>query len=353
MRHVFGAAALVLIANAIGAVDVSGNAAEELAAEKGPLLLRAVHAEFAAPPSDWQNRTGAAGLNAEKENESPPTWFIEYQMQGGKHVIAGFAADNEDAIDWGLKVIEWGFARMQPDGSFDHTDNYHSASFFIESAAHALLLLEVSPLRERYAERIGNIKAHLQKSAHWMIRPDIHEWNWPEPGAQVDNTRERKYTHRYYLVASALGLTGVLCNDDELKERSRYYVIEGIARQQPNGVNPERDGHDTSYQAVGLMYACRYYRLVADRQTQERVRAMLEKGIGWLLSRVQPDGSINMEGNVRTGPGKELGRRGKPKTQDYRATVRVMAEWSALSGDSAVREAAEKVAAFTALQPTP
>jgi hypothetical protein len=350
MRCKLGTASLILVCTTLRSVGALGTAAEELTAKRDPLLLRAVHTEFATPPSDWKSRSGAAGLNAEKEHETPPTWFIEYQMQGGKFVIAGLAADNKEAIDWGLKVIEWGFARMQPDGSFDHPDNYHSASFFIESTAHALLLLEASPLRDRYAERVAKIKPQLHKAAQWKVRPDIHDWNWPEPGTPVDNTRERKYTHRYYLVASAVGLTGVLCQDDDLKEKSRYYIDAGIARQQPDGVNPERDGHDTSYQAVGLMYAGRCYRLVADEQTKKRMRPMLEKGTAWLLGRVQPDGSINLEGNVRTGPGQEPSRRGKPKTHDYPATVQALSEWSALSGDCAARKAAEKVAAFSGQQ---
>lgn len=318
--------------------------ADELAAERDPLLLKSVHRDFAVPPEDWKNRSGAVRLNADHEADPTRPWFIEYQMQGGRYVLAGLATGNADAIDWGLKVIEWGFARMQHDGSFDHPDSYHSASFFIESTAHALLLLEASALRALFDTRMSAIKAQLLNAARWMIRPDIYERNWPAPGAPVDNTHERKYTHRYYLVASALGLAGVLCDDAELKEKSRYYIDAGIARQRPDGVNPERDGHDTSYQAVGLMFACRYYRLVADEPTQQLLRPMLEKSAAWLLGRVEPDGSINLEGNVRTGPGQEPGRSGKPKTHDYPATVRAFLEWSALIGDSGVRRAAESVA---------
>jgi hypothetical protein len=176
-----------------------------------------------------------------------------------------------------------------------------------------------------------------------MIRPDIKDTYWPAHGNQ---TSELPYCHRRYLDACALGEAGVLCGDRELVAESQVLVRNGIAFQRPDGVNPERNGYDTSYHAIGLMYACRYYQIVADAKLRQEMKPMLEKGISWLYHRIQSDGSIDMSGNSRTGPGKELTRSGKPKEQEYPSTVAALLEWGRLSGNKQYQDAAARVALY-------
>lgn len=296
-------------------------------------------------PSKWNESSGALRLNTEWERDHSKPWFIEYQMQGGQFVSAGALTGNRDAVKWGLKIIDWGFSRMNPDGLFDHPDSYHSGAFFIESTAHGLLLLEASPLAVEFRDSIERIKPLLLAAAKRMVRPEVHAYNWPEPIPGTEQ-RERKYAHRRYLNAAAVGETGVLCDDAGLVKKSAWFVEDGIAFQQPDGVNPEKGGHDTSYQAVGLMYACRYYRIVADGRMRERMFPMMRKGFDWLLPRIKPDGSVDMTGNTRTGLAMELSRAGKPKEQDYRATVESLANWGWLTESAAFMAAAERVAGY-------
>jgi hypothetical protein len=113
-------------------------------------------------------------------------------------------------------------------------------------------------------------------------------------------------------------------------------------------VNPERGGHDTSYQALGLLYACRYYQLVADEKMRAELKPTLDKGFAWLVSRIGADGKIDGTGNTRTGPAAELGRNGKPKQLDYRTTGIVLAYWAQLDRNSSLDASARQVFNFAA-----
>ena len=121
-------------------------------------MKETVHAGRKAPPKDWQSQSGALSLNAKWEADKSQPWFIEFQRKGWESVAAGIAFGNPDQVRWGLKSLKWGFARMDADGMFNHHDCYHSASFFVESTAHALLLIEASPLRSEFANEVDALK---------------------------------------------------------------------------------------------------------------------------------------------------------------------------------------------------
>src|ERR1700733_3671769 len=78
-------------------------------------------------------------------------WFIEEQRYGADAVAGGIAKNDTSAIDRGLLILHWGFSQQQPDGAFACPDAFHSTSFFVEAAAHSLLLLNESPFAAQYA----------------------------------------------------------------------------------------------------------------------------------------------------------------------------------------------------------
>jgi len=325
------------------ALGVAGN----LAFETSAFMKETVQAGRKAPPKDWQSQSGAMGLNAKWETDKSSPWFIEHQRIGGDFVAAGIAFGNKDEVRWGLKVLEWGFARMDADGMFNHHDCYHSASFFVESTAHALLLIEASPLRLEFANQVDALKPKLLTAARWMVRPDVDALVWS--GKKPANSKlpigspELVYGHRRYLDAAAIGETGVLCNDKDLIEKSVAIIRNGIAFQRPDGVNPEKGGPDTSYQGVGLYYACRYYQVVAGEILRAEMKPMFDKGFGWLLTRIKPDGTVDDTGNTRTGPGGELGRNGKPKTVDYGFMTVCLAHWAMLTRNAELETTARRL----------
>jgi hypothetical protein len=235
---------------------------------------------------------------------------------------------------------------MEPDGEFKHPDAYHSASFFVEAVVHAILMLESSPWRAEFAADIEGFKPKLLAAARWMIRPDIDALNWPDDNNYPRIFGERRYAHRRFLDAAAIGGVGLIFNDKPLIEKGVWLIRNGIAFQQPDGVNPERGGPDTSYQALGLVYACRYYQTIADDATRAEMIPTLEKGYAWLLGRIQADGDIDATGNTRTGVSGEPSRDGKPKRLDYHTTAVSIACWAQLTRNPELDETARRVFDF-------
>jgi hypothetical protein len=251
-------------------------------------------------------------------------WYIEEQRYGADAVCAGIAQGDSNAVERGLRVLRWGVEQQEVDGSFKCPDAFHSTSFFLEAAAHACLLLNASALAGRYADDVDWMRPRLLKAALWMTQPAV------EKAGRAHNA---PYTHRCYLVAAALGETGELCVNQFLVAKSKDYIREGISRQDPSGFNPEKGGYDSSYHAVGLILAERYYNIVANDATRHELLEVLRKGMMWLQSRVRMDGSIDPTGNTRTGFDQERNRAGEPKTMNYGQTYRAFYLWSLISGD--------------------
>jgi hypothetical protein len=321
---------------------VAGDCAFETSALMRELLPEDRH----TPPANWASHSGAAGINTKWETNNALPWFIESQKEGWDWIASGMAMTNLDSVRWGLKILDWGWARMESDGSFKHPDNYHSASFFIEATAHSILLLENSSWRAEFAPQLDAFKPKLLAAARWMIRPDIDAANWPDDAHYPQIFGDRRYAHRRFLDAAALGEVAVIFHDHPLLEKSVWLIRNGIAFQQPDGVNPERGGHDSSYQALGLLYACRYYQIIADDKMRAEMKPMLDKGFNWLRSRIKPDGQIDGTGNTRTGPAGELGRNGKPKQLDYHGIAVVLAHWAQLTSDADWQTLAQKTSSF-------
>ena len=314
--------------------------------ETGGLMQQIARERWKTLPTGWQSSSGALGQNAAWETNKSLPWYVEHQKDGRDYIAAGLAFGDKDLVRWGLKILEWGWAQMTPDGEFKHPDSYHSASFLVEATANSILLIEASPWRVEFAPRTEAMKPKLLTAARWMIRPDIDALNWPDDFNYPRIFGERRYAHRRFLDAAALGQVAVLCHDRPLLWKTTWLVRNGIALQHPDGVNPERDGHDTSYQAYGLMYACRYYELAADDAMRAELKPTLDKAFAWLLGRIGPDGKIDGTGNTRTGPAAEPGRNGKPKQLDYYNTGISLAHWAQLTRNPALETAALRVFEF-------
>lgn len=263
-------------------------------------------------------------------------WYIEEQRYGAEVVAGGIAVEDTAAIDRGLTILRWGFEQQQADGGFRCPDAFHSTSFFAEAAAHALLLLEASHFAAQYRREIEALKPKLEAAARWMTRPENET-----PGRQ----HNAPYTHRRYLVAAALGESGKLLHDARLVARSADYVRDGLALQSPAGFNPERGGWDSSYHAVGMLFAERYETIVADDTLRPAIDRMLERAARWEASRIGSDGDVSTEGNSRVGgETTEKGRSGKSKTVAFGSIYRALYYWSRISGDAHFERLAEKVA---------
>jgi hypothetical protein len=282
--------------------------------------------------------TGARGVNIAWEGGQSNVWYIEEQRGGEDAIIAGIIKNDLQAIEAGFKMFDWGFARQAADGSFPGTsDAFHSTSFFVQAVARSLLFIQQSPQAQKYSAQINRYKPLVRRAAQWMISPNV----WTNG---VKNNIP--FTHRRFLVAAALGLTGKLTGDQQLVSFSRTFISDGVALQLANGVMPEKGGYDSSYQMVGLMYAERWACHFPNDTVTPKVVAMINKGLAWEKGRILPSGEINAAGNTRTGVVTDVTRTGQIKLIDHRSVIRGFGYWASATVDRNLEAIALKIAGF-------
>lgn len=280
---------------------------------------------------------GANGTNVRWLRNQAKHWYIEDQRTGEELIIGGLIKNDQQAIEAGFKMFDWGFAHQVDDGSFFMTgDRFHSTSFFIKSVARSLLVIQQSPYSEKYADEVAKYKPLVHRAARWMIKPNI----W-----KIGISRNKPYTHRRYLVATALGLTGKLTGDQQLIEYAHKSIKDGLSLQRPDGVNPEKNGHDSSYQMVGVIYAQLWVTYFPQDETTPKVAAMINKSLLWEQTRILPSGEISTEDNTRTA-GQENGRSDKLKSIDRKSALRAFAYWASVTDNQQWQKNAHKIARF-------
>lgn len=274
---------------------------------------------------------GAYGANV---NAPRSAWFIEEQRAGATDVIDGVLRHEPETLAEGLKIFRYGLAREAANGSFPGSATpFHGTAMFLSEAGPALLMLKSSVYARRFKGDLARETHRMQLAAYYMVR------HVGGPGKIDDTTKN----HRYYEAAIALGSVGVLAHDRTLKGWSRLYAWQGIEMERPDGVMPEDGGHDSGYQALGMVSASRYLRLVATGRLYQSLYRALQQGEAWELSRIQPDGSINQTGDTRTTGCKERGPSGQCKTAFYAPAFSALARWSAISGDPRYARVSYKV----------
>jgi hypothetical protein len=251
-------------------------------------------------PVDWEKRSAAVSVNQEWEKDRDKPWYVEMQREGARWVEAGIVHGDQACVNWGLRQLAWGFEQMQSDGSFRCQDPFHSASFLVESTARSLLLLRASSQKNALPAAAQALMPPLLTCARWLSSP-VHEKTLG---------KQRIYTHRRFLLGCALEQTACLHDDESLHRSARGLVADGLSLQRDDGAFPEKGGHDSSYHAVALIYLQRYEMLMQPGPWRESCHAATERGIQWLLSRIDSQGNVSVEGNTRTGAEQEVGRSG-------------------------------------------
>lgn len=289
---------------------------------------------------------GSNGINALWGVHRAASFYIEEQRHGEEAVLAGLAHHRPAIWRAGLREIDWGFAREASDGSFPGTgDPFHSTSFFVEGVAHLMLVL-----RGANADGIAlprGLRAHLdahlaqlRAAARWMARPVV----WTAGLAS-----DAPYAHRRFLVAAAVGLTGVLTGDRTLRARAHQALAEGIADQRRDGVEPELGGSDSSYQARGLVYAEQFLAWLPHDSLAVRLRRTIGLGLAWERARILPSGEVSTAGNTRAN-GVMVDHNG-PKRAVYPMVARALAWWALAGGPSSYLRVAARVQAWARSHP--
>jgi hypothetical protein len=237
---------------------------------------------------------GANGVNAEWEHGQGPGMFIEEQRHGEEAIIAGVVHHSPKMWQLGVREFAWALARQGPGGNFPDTqDPFHSTSFFVEGIAHLTLVLRgaasngVAVPRHLLSE-VNSFLPRLHKAARWMAGAGV----W-----RAGLASDAPYTHRRFLVGSALGLTAVLTGDQLLARRAREALELGLGAQRSDGVFPELGGFDSSYQARGLVYAEHYLAWVPHAPSS--LGPAIARGLAWERTRILPSGQVSIVGNTR------------------------------------------------------
>lgn len=195
------------------------------------------------------------------------------------------------------------------------------------------LLLEKQLHRTDAAQRLQHYRPKLAAAAHCMLRPEVLKRGLKS---------NEPFTHRRWPVAAAWGLAGQVTDDAELPAAAARIAAQGIALQQPDGVNPEKRGFDVSYQAVGLLLAARYSTVCDDAALRGSIATMLSRGLNRELLSIGPEGQIDATGSTRVTS--ETSRSGAGKTVDNKAVLGALLYGARLLKRSEYAHVAERVA---------
>lgn len=281
-----------------------------------------------------QVTVGASGAYGANVRAPRTAWYLEEQRAGGVDIFDGVFRSDPSLIAEGLKILQYGLARQAANGSFPGSAwPFHGTALFLSEAAPALLALRDSPYAGQFGPELAWQIGRMRRAAHSMVRSV----------GGVGKIDDRSKNHRYYEAAIALGAVGVLSGDIQLRRWSATYAWEGIHMERPDGIMPEDGGHDSGYQALGMVNASRYLVLLAHGRLYRALYSALSKGEAWELSRISPDGSVNQSGDTRTVGCKETSPNGSCKTVFYAPIFSALAHWAAITGWGTYERAAYAV----------
>lgn len=163
----------------------------------------------------------AISVNRQWEIGNSSSWFIELQRFGCDDITAAIYANRTNLLFNGETIFNWGFSRQTPDGGFENCSNcdppmqgtddpFHSTSFFVEAVARCLILMRQSPNWKFYQPYLNETVPKLIRAVQWLLEPAVLS-----KGIQYDIP----YTHRRYVLASALGQTAYLTDNPLLQQQ--------------------------------------------------------------------------------------------------------------------------------------
>jgi hypothetical protein len=336
---------LILLFLAAG-IPAKANITSNLAFEESSFMANNYYVPSIILQGRYAPSGAASPVNIAYEQAKFPAdyapWRIEEQRYGRDFVLYGIVHDDSpvnvtgvgtvNPIEFGLQVLQWGLDQQLPNGSFACEDTFHSTSFFVEAVSDACLALQNTQYAAKFVGWTAAAALRIHLSAQWMMTVQASYLPF-----------EEQYGHRYWLDAAAFQLSGILTNDWSLTNNAISYINSGYAARLSSGINPELGGYDSSYQAVGMVYACRLYDFLTNKTYLNKVAAMLNRAEAWEESRVLPDGVVNSQGNSRTGSCQETGPNGNCKDIDYPYVFASFYHWSLIRGMTSCADEAELV----------
>lgn len=235
------------------------------------------------------------------------TWYqAGYQRGGARHFFGGIIAGDRARMAAGWRAIEVTFEHQIEDGGFlslqrpgmkapTFDDRVETAYFFLQALNHALLVLRDSPYEPEYRERVQALRPRIIRATEFVLS------GYDGIVRKVGHT-----ANRLFIAAKAIGMAGVLVNDEGYLAAARRLAALALERRDADGVFIEREGRDSSYNAVSILMGQELALYLPAPELDEAFR----RAMVWQLSRIRSDGEVLVEGNTRTGLGQETGRGG-------------------------------------------
>ncbi len=280
-------------------------------------------------------------------NQREGKWFEAGMQRGGCWMLIGaVVAGDETKADAAWKSIEATFARQVEDGGFltnpkpgvdrpaTQPERVETAFFYLQELAHALLVVRDSPMEGHFHARIEALKPKMRRACAFI-----------QAGYDGIIKKAGHTANRMFIAAKAFGLCGVILNDDELKASSKKLVRVALARRDAEGVFVENGGRDSSYNAVSLLMG----QVLALYLPDPAVDDAMSRAMAWQRTRIRPTGEVTVEGNTRTGVGKEVFM-GRPKEVNYHEVALALCYYGMLHDDPDALRLAQKVSDWPALK---
>jgi hypothetical protein len=262
------------------------------------------------------------------------------QRSGCWYLIGAVVAGDEARADRAWTSIEATFARQLPDGGFlsnqqpnrNHPPTFEerveTAFFYLQELGHALLVVRKSPLAGHFENRIVALEPKLRRACAFI--DSGYDTIFPKVGHT---------TNRLFIAAKAFGLCGVVLKDEALQARARELVKTALSQRDADGVFLEKNGRDSSYNAVSLLMArVLWLHLPIEGLDEALVRAM-----AWERTRITPEGDVIAEGNTRTGLGQEKSFTGGIKQINRREVALALCYHALVHDDPGAVDLAAKV----------
>jgi hypothetical protein len=250
-------------------------------------------------------RPNANGLISQNQSG----WVhARHQYRAGTYLWVNVGLGNIAKIDDALRAIETAYTYQNLDGSLKYppdtklVDNFAGHGFFLSETTYALLVLSQSAYASQFQDRINTLLPKVSKLAHWLSKHP----NWEEANSAEN---EGKYTNHALYNGSSLFYSGLLLNDESLKQAGDKILNETIARQDPTegwylevgNFNeygeqiPPVIGGDSSYQFLNLLKVIQ----IATQKQDVNYENSFTLGWNWAYSKIDSTGHINTLGNTR------------------------------------------------------
>jgi hypothetical protein len=250
-------------------------------------------------PPDLLRYTGGARPDANGMVTYNKDRFRSPEFQGAamQYLIRAVVRHDQRCVEEGWQAIDAAFRQQTEKGNFSRDGGPHggpsAVAFWLANLDQALLILRESPLAASYTQRIDQLIPKVHKAARWLAQPRYQE-RLKREDAEAPN--------RLLFDALAYGLSGLLADDDQLKQVGRRFVDLAMTQyRESDGVFLEKGGPDSSYQAVAALKL----QIWAIHFPDRKLDAAIDRAVRWELGRIGPDGQIDVAGNTRTGLGQE------------------------------------------------